>query len=910
MAKSFDDIVDNQLNQAKKQFKSDILSGLDPEQWPDRIDYVAHRVANGEYMVGIQSNNPIAIEDESTFDSAVHDHYLRGISHLADNVWYQTALPKNFRLGSLLVHFAEMIDGMEDVGYDTLDSGEVLIRLATKNLKRNASGDDAELAENLSMDIQTPRGLVTELCSVPEVANLVESALPNQNHNQSFTDQLANVDLTTQLWDHQFEALVNWIDRGHNGYVNMATATGKTVLGLAAVAHCIDAGSLHPSDQTRLEEVTNNSTEPLRASSRSKDVLIVTTDELLGVQWARLFQTHCHTPPEFTQIRNGSIHLPWGKIDIRSAGGLENVDPAEYQLAIFDEVHNYTKSSGWGSGLRKFIESTCPVLALTGSETDELIKLAQHVDAEFKKVFTYKHERAIAEGIIPDFDWNLLFSEVDQTSTLSSLERTTTLAKGVVDFNSEGMKVRERDLYRRFDDLSEKDAVAIAGEYETGAQLANSIRETGSEDGVGPTPNLESLASGLSNRSIHRLNLSIDYSVVTELAEKALEQERPVLILTQSYQQAKDIWQALYDRNSERVVKRIEQDASPAKQDRTIIDFDEADTKQKVLIGPGKHIGQGNDIKSVEVGINISRSGSGVNATLIQRLGRLLRDAKSKDKVDFFHVTGVQPASSVIEPDGESFIHNAAEFFAQVITPDTDGIHKLPGVRIENETVGSDIRALEAAGAAHILAREQQTAIETAYATAINEQQGDETAVISTDWFVDTFPDAIQPTAPGMDGDEGESTETIEEVTVTVDPVIHAIAQMRIQNDDAYESLEDLVDNALGAFLDAVANADHRHIVEAFDITTDHTLSLSCDPILELAIETKMHHIDGLDSTDDYVRHAITEWLGIDHYENSIHLSNYTQHAVRVKKLLDREDLPCTTHDEVVQAALEIHFQQ
>jgi len=908
MANSPEDSFKKSLNQNQRQFKHDVLAESDPSQWPDRIDYISHRVAQSEYTVGIQTSSPYQITGGSTLDDAASEYYLRGIAALTGNTQYRTALPDELRLGTLLVEFAELIDGMEDVRHESLEPGEVLGRLVTRNLKRNTSNEEANLVEELSTDIQTPRALVAELCAVPEIATAVNSALPDQRTRISFVDQLAHVDLTTQLWDHQFEALLRWIEHGFNGYVNMATATGKTVLGLAAVAYCVDAGSLHPADQARISNALGDAAPPAQTTA-GKNVLIVTTDDLLGVQWGRLFQTHCHTPPEFTKVTDSSITLPWGRIDIRSAGGIDNLDPADYGLAIFDEVHNYTAGEGWGAGLRRFINANCPVLALTGSETTALKRLTEEIAADFPKVYTYTHTQALTDGIIPDFEWTLTFAGIDSdSSTLPDLKETADLVDGVIEFRRGGVSVSATALEQRFEDLDAATAEVIAGEYETGTRFAKALRAAGEGEGVAPIPALETLASGLSNRSIQRLNLDTDYETVIKLAEDALDRGRPVLILTQSYSEAKELWKALYERDG-RLVERIERDASPATQDKTITEFDAAETDRKVLIGPGNHIGQGNDIQSVAVGINISRPGSGVNASLIQRLGRLLRKAGGKEQVEFYHISGVQPGSTVIEPDGESFVRNVTEFFAQAHTPGTDGIDKPPQIKIANDSVVASVRTLEDAGAPRVHASEQVTELEAAYASAIADHPSDETPVVATEWYTDAFPERAGTTVDS-DGDSPATSSDSEASvkSVRVDPVVRLVAQLHAERSDKYDSVGAVADDALDSFLDVVFEAD-APTQGAFELTTDRNFGFVCDTALEVAIELKIEATPDVETVDEFVEFAMADWLGVDPDANTIELSDYTLHQAQIERLLTDSAYPCTEPGEVVQAALEAHFE-
>ncbi|WP_436926036.1 helicase-related protein [Halosimplex amylolyticum] len=733
----------------EQAFKADLLGDYDKSQWPDRIDYVARKLTEGDYVIDPRSHQPTYLTDGADLDKAASSHYLRGIAALTGDISRSAALPDTFDLGNLLVEFAGLQAGLEQVDRRDVPPGEILSRFITRNVQRQTRGQSAQLARQLRADAETPRELVAELTSVPEVASVVEEALPDSDGADTLTTQLAELDLSTELWDHQLESLALWLHHDMNAYVDMATATGKTVLGLAAVAHAVDSGSLHPADQQRLSDIFDDDLpDPHR--DRPNDVLIVTTDDLLGVQWARMFQDHCHTPAAFTQVRESGIRLPWGHIDIRSARSMDDVDPSDYRLAIFDEVHNYSMRGGWGDHLVSFTESSCPVLAMTGSITEQLESLVQRADRSFPLVYRYTHRLALADGVIPDFEWTLSFAEVTDSDSLSQFRETARHFDDVVEYDVGTYHLENDALAEAVPELPDPTIDEMAGDYVSGPALASGLREHGDDD-VAPTEQLETLAGGVGNRTIHRLNLDADIAGVVELAEQALSDGRPVLVLTRSYREAKDIWQELYDRHDDRVVRRLDADQDAAKQDSIIRSFDEAETDEKALIGPGKRIGQGNDIKSVEVGINIARPGSGVNTSLVQRLGRLLRDAGGKETVSFYHLVGVPPADATIEPDGESFVRTIAEFFGQVLEPDTDGILKPPAVSIE-DGVAPDIVTLEQLGAPSVRSDPQATAIETAYATAIDDHPDGPT--VSTDWFAAAFGDQTSP-SDVTDADKG-----------------------------------------------------------------------------------------------------------------------------------------------------------
>lgn len=750
-------------------FKSDLLSGLDKTEWPDRIDYVASCITDGEYIIGPQTSNPKFLSTGYDLERAARDFYLEGIAALTDDRSRATALPDGFRFGDLLVEFIRLREGLENVDRRDVPPGEVLSRIIVRTAQRQTSGDEAHLARQLRADVETPRELIAELTTTPEIATMVDSALPESVDPATLTTELASLDLTTELWDHQLESLALWLYHGRNAYVDMATATGKTVLGLAAVAHAVDSGSLHPADQQQLEDIFDGE-PPTPHRNRPNNVLIVTTDDLLGVQWARLFQDHCHTPPSFTKVEENGIRLPWGQIDIRSASGMNTVDPSDYRLAIFDEVHNYSGRTGWGDHLVEFVESSCPVLALTGSVTKQLETLAKRADRPFPLVYRYTHEFALADGIIPDFEWTLIFTDVTESDALAQFRETAIQFEQFVDYEGGKYRLHADMLSEVAPDLVANEVSEMAGEYVSGSALAKGLREPG-DDGTAPIETLESLASGMTNRTIHRLNLSADLDPVVDIAEEVLLEGRPVLILTRSYREAEQIEEMLEDGSDDHFVKRLQSDQSASEQDEMIQSFDAAEIDEKVLIGPGKRIGQGNDIQTVEVGINITRPGSGVNATLVQRLGRLLRDAGDKDTVKFYHVIGVPPADATIEPDGESFVRTVAEFFGQVIEPDTDGILKPPSVSIE-DGVEPAVGRLEKQGVSSIRCDDQATIIESAYADMIDERDESDSPAVTTGWFSNAFGDSLHSKVDGFtsaDDNEPDETERRSDVTETSD---------------------------------------------------------------------------------------------------------------------------------------------
>jgi hypothetical protein len=87
--------------------------------------------------------------------------------------------------------------------------------------------------------------------------------------------------LMVSLWDNQDEGLNEWLSNGRHGILEMATATGKTVAGIAAIAEC--CGYL-PDDPTH---------EPW---SDDATIMIVAHSNAILKQWERELQEKLGLP--------------------------------------------------------------------------------------------------------------------------------------------------------------------------------------------------------------------------------------------------------------------------------------------------------------------------------------------------------------------------------------------------------------------------------------------------------------------------------------------------------------------------------------------------------------------------------------------------------------------------------------
>lgn len=749
------------LQQEQQALKQDVLSDIPAERYPERIDWLAKYIAlNGDYTLRQPSGKQTQLSQRN-FDKAVRKPYLSGLAAATDSIRYLTALDGQYPLGELIIQYAGLIEGLRRVNEHEIDPGEALGRLVARDVRRNTEGDDAIIAGDFQVETYTPRGLVEQVLTHPELGETVRSVIPSGDATSALVDRLGEIKIATQLWDHQLIALCEWLHQGANGYVNMATATGKTVLGLAAVAYWTDSGALHPADAAELQEWFGSETPLQPNTSRVSDVLIVTTDELLGVQWARLFTEHCNTPTEFTEIVDQTISLPWGDIDIISANAVDGTDPSDYRIAIFDEVHNYSSGSGWGDDLARYIDSSCPVLALSGSVSEELERRLERADSDFPCVYTYTHEEALREGVIPDFDWTLQYTPIDEakSSTADTLEETAQLFEEFVLCDGSAYRLDESNA--TVCSLPSKLRAEVTEPHESPASLGRALSGSG-KNRVVPDELLK-LANGMSNRRTYWWNLRIGTQPVVELVRDAMSSSRPTLLLTRSYREGNRLSKQLRQACNDIKIQKLEQGEDADNQDNRITTFDDWSTGRKVLIGPGDRIGTGNDIQSVEVGINVARPGTGMSNSLIQRLGRLLRQPGDKESVDFYHLLGVPPVESVAPVDGENFVRSAAGFFAQTETAEGNQIVKVPRVAV-SDNISKSVHQLERYGAETLAAPETTlSGHEKAYVDAIAASQNDRTT-IDTNWYRALFDNkTVSAPSPSIERSNQNANDVTEE---------------------------------------------------------------------------------------------------------------------------------------------------
>jgi superfamily II DNA or RNA helicase len=577
------------------------------------------------------------------------------------------------KLGFLAYQLNELSHDISttDLGIDDVEkaSEAVIEKLLTRHV-----GEDLNVSFELSG--ATVSDITTQLFNNEAIASNVDLLLREfeDSASQGLLSLLDKPQMVTPLWAHQRDALQKWWEHDQRGYVDMATATGKTVLGLGAIA--LKYGELHPDDQAigGLVDTTD--------SSGSDDVLIVAHSDLILEQWRQEFEKHLNIPQERT-TGSDDIMLEWGTVHFRTPQSLVNEDRVAYDLVLLDEAHHYATGSEWGSLLDEFDGD---VLAMSGSVDDagsdsDQIKerLTNSIGPEIKR---YTITDARADGVIPSFDWEVHYAPYDVVG--DDLEKTATYAEQ--SFRDFRKRLTRGDLSLDTDRrLKTYEDIRRFSHTKEGNKLKQEDED------------FRDLVTRLFSRRTKQWNLSPMLDAVVDLVVEHHTTEK-VVVLADSNAQVEELESRLNDVVANpSAVYLVSGSQSREEQRETIDEFDESEGSG-ILIGTGDLLGEGVDMQHASVAINMATGG--VNQELVQRIGRVLRNPADTPKhAMFYNVVGVPPteAAAVPREDGKQLIEQAAGFCSL-----GRRFNKLPGFATATSLDGDVVETLLGEGAQFI----------------------------------------------------------------------------------------------------------------------------------------------------------------------------------------------------------------
>lgn len=400
-------------------------------------------------------------------------------------------------------------------------------------------------------------------------------------------------------WEHQIEAFQSWELHNHHGILEMATATGKTLVGLMAI-------------------------EALGKTQKSGVVRVFAHSRAILNQWKREAIEKFGLPA--TTSSDYDIPLTCNGIKIHF-NTLQTVyqNPQGYptDLLIVDEVHHTAASE-----FKKALTVNCKWKLGLSATIDGSMKKSILTRELGPIVYTFDIEEAISRGILPKFEWKLhtVYLSVDEELEFKRIsERITKLFNYVKNDRATILKL-SKNKYGHIEDLYDFVKLTETARYE-GFSLPDEWKQ------------LQYLI--LERRSIiHRSQPKIKDAI--ELTKQYLAAKKKVIVFLK-YIETCDSVGAELRRHFDNVF--IVHSKIKDEPNKVIMQFKQAE--HGVLIGADM-LNEGIDIPDAEIGINVSSSKTRLE--LVQRMGRVLRMKQGKKPV-FHHYLAIPKYDSYVSPD-------------------------------------------------------------------------------------------------------------------------------------------------------------------------------------------------------------------------------------------------------------------
>ncbi len=427
--------------------------------------------------------------------------------------------------------------------------------------------------------------LLNETKTLTYLQNVIKELNPTK------AEQLLNFPvLLLEPWQHQTEAYQSWTNNGHKGIIQMATGTGKTIIGIMAIERLaqqkgrkrviILCHSIAILEQWKMEIVQKLGLQLIQKNIKQ--------DKIIGDTPLRFKNIILHFMTLQSVSRNIEKYANW-----------------KSDLIIVDEVHHAVAPE-----FRKAFEMTSPQTMGLSAYIKKGMQEKILIKELGPSVYELSLDKAIDLGILPRFKWYLhtVFLDID-----------------------------EKEEFEQLSNQIKKLFQTIKNDYATIQQITNkniTIENLHDFIRIGeearykkidlPEPWIK-LHGLLYQRRwiIHRSRPKIEQAV--QLASKYAKTKK-VILFSMDIQTCEELATQLKEKGCNVFVVHSERKDAHQQLDF----FKQVDNG--VLIG-AKMLDEGIDIPDAEIGINVSSSKTRLQ--LIQRMGRILR--KQKGKKPFFH---------------------------------------------------------------------------------------------------------------------------------------------------------------------------------------------------------------------------------------------------------------------------------
>ena len=405
-------------------------------------------------------------------------------------------------------------------------------------------------------------------------------------------------------WSHQKDAFDAWSRSGRRGIVEMATATGKTLVGLMAI-------------------------EEIAKSKQNATIRVLSNSRALLNQWKR--ESVQKLGLLYNIYQDFSVPICWKGITVQFHTIQSVMDkPENYpaDLLIVDEVHHLA-----GPEFRKALQISAPEKMGLSATVEGDVKLSILQEELGPVVYKFSLKDALEKGIIPSFEWKVIpvYLAIDEAAEFASISKAIT-----VQFNSLKSDYPTitsiTGVKRPMEDLGEFIRLTERARYKK-MELPESWKQV--------------QALILKRRwIIHKSKPRLDHAM--ELG-KVLARNRKVILFTMDTESCDYLGRELKKENDQVYVIHSNIKEDPYK---LIERFRHA--KNGALIG-AQMLSEGIDIPDADIGINVAASKTRLQLT--QRMGRILRKGLGKKAPIFYHYVAIpEPTSYIPEEDDITFL--------------------------------------------------------------------------------------------------------------------------------------------------------------------------------------------------------------------------------------------------------------
>lgn len=411
-------------------------------------------------------------------------------------------------------------------------------------------------------------------------------------------------------WEHQQAAYDAWVKSGRQGIIEMATATGKTLVGLMAI-------------------------EEIARTKENATIRVITNSRALLNQWKRESVKKLGLLQDVT--RDFNISINWKGIavhfdTIQRVSANPSLYPAD--LIIFDEVHHLA-----GPEFSKALQIPCPQKMGLSATVEGELKLSILKDELGPVVYQFGLKDAMIKGIIPSFEWKVIpvYLAVAEADEFKKISQDITYQFGSVKSDAETISRITGGKRKRIEDLGDFIRLIEQARYKK-MELPAEWKQ------------IQALI--LKRRwIIHKSQPRLEHAM--ELAQD-LAKTKKVILFTMDTESCDYLGKELEKDN-----KNIFVIHSFIKGDPNILIERFKRAPYGALIG-AQMLGEGIDIPDAEIGINVAASKTRLQLT--QRMGRILRKGTGNRKAPvFYHYVAIpEPESYIPEEDDVAFLDDLA----------------------------------------------------------------------------------------------------------------------------------------------------------------------------------------------------------------------------------------------------------